>query len=75
MRSWSMHQGLTCPGFYIGHVSIYLSILTESVKSHVSSHEVCESSVIMCPRCDNTCKVWQLSDTCTYAKVTVLSPS
>lgn len=35
----------------------------------VLSLEVCESSVIMCPRCDKMCKVWRLSDTCTYAKV------
>ncbi|XP_074522638.1 anoctamin-9-like isoform X2 [Halichoeres trimaculatus] len=34
--------------------------------------EVCNSSVIMCPRCDTRCKVWQLSDTCTYAKVSHL---
>nr|XP_019935418.1 PREDICTED: anoctamin-9-like isoform X3 [Paralichthys olivaceus] len=31
--------------------------------------EVCNSSTIMCPRCDNRCTVWQLSDTCAYAKV------
>lgn len=35
----------------------------------VFSKEVCESNIIMCPRCDNTCKVWWLSDTCSYAKV------
>ncbi|XP_069544681.1 anoctamin-9-like isoform X2 [Brachyistius frenatus] len=34
--------------------------------------EVCQSSIIMCPRCDKRCKVWQLSDTCTYAKVSHL---
>uniref|UniRef100_A0A667WRK1 Anoctamin n=1 Tax=Myripristis murdjan TaxID=586833 RepID=A0A667WRK1_9TELE len=35
--------------------------------------EVCESSIIMCPRCDKReCTVWKLSDTCTYAKVTHL---
>ncbi|XP_026149113.1 anoctamin-9 isoform X2 [Mastacembelus armatus] len=34
--------------------------------------EVCESNITMCPRCDNRCKVWQLSDTCTYAKVSHL---
>uniref|UniRef100_A0A673HPQ4 Anoctamin n=1 Tax=Sinocyclocheilus rhinocerous TaxID=307959 RepID=A0A673HPQ4_9TELE len=27
------------------------------------------SNVIMCPLCDNTCRVWELSDTCMYAKV------
>lgn len=31
--------------------------------------EVCEADTVMCPLCDNRCKVWQLSDTCTYAKV------
>ncbi|ROL52765.1 Anoctamin-9 [Anabarilius grahami] len=35
-------------------------------------HEVCESNTIMCPRCDIRCKVWNLSDTCTYAKVSQL---
>ncbi|XP_072529774.1 anoctamin-9 [Salminus brasiliensis] len=34
--------------------------------------EVCESDTIMCPLCDNRCKVWQLSDTCIYAKVSIL---
>uniref|UniRef100_A0A8D3DBX4 Anoctamin n=1 Tax=Scophthalmus maximus TaxID=52904 RepID=A0A8D3DBX4_SCOMX len=34
--------------------------------------EVCNSSIIMCPRCDNRCTVWQLSDTCAYAKVSHL---
>ncbi|XP_071329053.1 anoctamin-9 isoform X3 [Trachinotus anak] len=34
--------------------------------------EVCNSSIIMCPRCDNRCTVWQLSDTCFYAKVSHL---
>ncbi|KAK2834446.1 hypothetical protein Q7C36_015147 [Tachysurus vachellii] len=34
--------------------------------------EVCESKVIMCPLCDKRCKVWRLSDTCMYAKVSTL---
>ncbi|KAM4572434.1 anoctamin-9 [Odontesthes bonariensis] len=34
--------------------------------------EVCESDTVMCPLCDDSCKVWKLSDTCTYAKVTLL---
>ncbi|XP_039664652.1 anoctamin-9 isoform X2 [Perca fluviatilis] len=34
--------------------------------------EVCESDTVMCPLCDKGCKVWQLSDTCTYAKVSLL---
>lgn len=33
------------------------------------SKEVCHSNIIMCPRCDRRCHVWNLSDTCTYAKV------
>uniref|UniRef100_A0A8C7FAZ1 Anoctamin n=1 Tax=Oncorhynchus kisutch TaxID=8019 RepID=A0A8C7FAZ1_ONCKI len=36
--------------------------------------EVCESDTVMCPRCDKWCQVWQLRDTCTYAKVTHVSP-
>ncbi|KAG7468363.1 hypothetical protein MATL_G00142190 [Megalops atlanticus] len=35
-------------------------------------NEVCEADTIMCPLCDKRCKVWQLSDTCTYAKVNIL---
>lgn len=34
--------------------------------------EVCEANITMCPRCDKKCPVWQLSDTCTYAKVSHL---
>ncbi|XP_028433428.1 anoctamin-9 isoform X2 [Perca flavescens] len=34
--------------------------------------EVCQSDIIMCPRCDKRCTVWQLSETCTYAKVSHL---
>ncbi|KAM9765832.1 anoctamin-9 [Menidia menidia] len=34
--------------------------------------EVCHSNITMCPRCDKRCKPWQLSDTCTYAKVSHL---
>ncbi|KAG7245454.1 hypothetical protein INR49_010905 [Caranx melampygus] len=34
--------------------------------------EVCESNTVMCPLCDNGCSVWQLSETCTYAKVNLL---
>ncbi|XP_037835772.1 anoctamin-9-like isoform X2 [Kryptolebias marmoratus] len=32
-------------------------------------HEVCNSNITMCPLCDKRCKLWNLSDTCTYAKV------
>lgn len=35
----------------------------------VLSKEVCQSNIVMCPRCDKRCTAWQLSDTCTYAKV------
>ncbi|XP_073203124.1 anoctamin-9 isoform X4 [Lepidochelys kempii] len=37
------------------------------------SKEICEANTtIMCPLCDQNCPFWQLSDTCTYAKVTHL---
>ncbi|XP_016090634.1 anoctamin-9-like [Sinocyclocheilus grahami] len=35
-------------------------------------HEVCDSNITMCPRCDLRCSVWNLSDTCTNAKVSQL---
>nr|XP_013803713.1 PREDICTED: anoctamin-9 [Apteryx mantelli mantelli] len=39
--------------------------------SNQVSKEICEASTtIMCPLCDQKCPFWQLSDTCTYAKVT-----
>ncbi|XP_061532031.1 anoctamin-9 isoform X4 [Phycodurus eques] len=34
--------------------------------------EVCDVDLVMCPLCDKRCKVWLLSDTCTYAKVSLL---
>ncbi|XP_024150950.1 anoctamin-9 [Oryzias melastigma] len=34
--------------------------------------EVCESNITMCPRCEKRCPPWNLSDTCTYAKVSHL---
>ncbi|KAL2093842.1 hypothetical protein ACEWY4_011154 [Coilia grayii] len=34
--------------------------------------EVCESSTVMCPLCDNKCKVWSLNETCSYAKMNLL---
>ncbi|XP_022522796.2 anoctamin-9 [Astyanax mexicanus] len=34
--------------------------------------EVCESNITMCPACDKRCLVWNLSDTCVYAKVSHL---
>uniref|UniRef100_A0A8C7YDR6 Anoctamin n=1 Tax=Oryzias sinensis TaxID=183150 RepID=A0A8C7YDR6_9TELE len=34
--------------------------------------EVCNADIVMCPLCDTGCKVWRLSDTCTYAKITLL---
>ncbi|RVE74958.1 hypothetical protein OJAV_G00026900 [Oryzias javanicus] len=33
--------------------------------------EVCDSNIIMCPRCDKRCDLWNLNDTCTYAKVSL----
>ncbi|XP_023809512.1 anoctamin-9 [Oryzias latipes] len=34
--------------------------------------EVCDSNITMCPRCEKRCPPWNLSDTCTYAKVSHL---
>uniref|UniRef100_A0A8C9WQW5 Anoctamin n=1 Tax=Scleropages formosus TaxID=113540 RepID=A0A8C9WQW5_SCLFO len=34
--------------------------------------EVCTADTIMCPLCDGKCRVWNLSDTCAYAKVNIL---
>lgn len=34
--------------------------------------EVCESNIAMCPLCDKGCKVWKLSETCSYAKLSLL---
>ncbi|XP_034040234.1 LOW QUALITY PROTEIN: anoctamin-9-like [Thalassophryne amazonica] len=34
--------------------------------------EVCDSDIVMCPRCDKMCPAWKLSDTCIYAKVSHL---
>ncbi|KAG7315144.1 hypothetical protein KOW79_021232 [Hemibagrus wyckioides] len=34
--------------------------------------EVCESNITMCPICDKRCRVWNLSDTCFYAKLSHL---
>ncbi|XP_048463259.1 anoctamin-9-like [Rhincodon typus] len=37
------------------------------------SREICNAhTIIMCPRCDQTCPLWKLSDTCFYAKITQL---
>uniref|UniRef100_A0A8B9PKH2 Anoctamin n=1 Tax=Apteryx owenii TaxID=8824 RepID=A0A8B9PKH2_APTOW len=41
--------------------------------SNQVSKEICEASTtIMCPLCDQKCPFWQLSDTCTYAKHSLL---
>ncbi|XP_072527749.1 anoctamin-9 [Salminus brasiliensis] len=34
--------------------------------------EVCNSNITMCPTCDKRCQIWNLSDTCGYAKVSHL---
>ncbi|XP_067901962.1 anoctamin-9-like [Heterodontus francisci] len=37
------------------------------------SEEICKAhTIIMCPRCDQRCPFWKLSDTCSYAKITQL---
>ncbi|XP_038126786.1 anoctamin-9 [Cyprinodon tularosa] len=34
--------------------------------------EVCNSNITMCPPCEKRCDIWNLSDTCSYAKVSHL---
>ncbi|KAK7925856.1 hypothetical protein WMY93_008166 [Mugilogobius chulae] len=41
-------------------------------KNNTIIKEVCESNITMCPPCDKRCQVWQLSDTCMYAKLNLL---
>lgn len=39
----------------------------------VISKEICEANTtIMCPMCEETCEPWTLSDSCVYAKVSIV---
>lgn len=42
----------------------------------LSSKEICDTNgtgnVTMCPVCDNICRYWKLSDSCSYSKFTYL---
>lgn len=59
------------------HVSVGFSLCLRSwISIHLREEwllccrkEVCEADTVMCPLCDKRCRVWQLSETCTYAKV------
>uniref|UniRef100_A0A8D0GXQ2 Anoctamin n=1 Tax=Sphenodon punctatus TaxID=8508 RepID=A0A8D0GXQ2_SPHPU len=44
------------------------------IDSNQVSKEICavNTTITMCPLCDQGCPFWQLSETCTYAKVTHL---
>uniref|UniRef100_A0A673XTF4 Anoctamin n=1 Tax=Salmo trutta TaxID=8032 RepID=A0A673XTF4_SALTR len=61
---------LLVPAAILG-VIVFLYALVHFVSSYYRK-EVCESDTVMCPRCDKWCQVWQLRDTCTYAKVSHL---
>ncbi|GFR30733.1 anoctamin-1 [Trichonephila clavata] len=43
-----------------------------TLNSNVPSNEICESSFVMCPRCDKECHYWVLNESCKAAKVTYL---
>nr|XP_033784511.1 anoctamin-9 [Geotrypetes seraphini] len=59
------------PAALVG-VIVFLYGLVHFHSSQISK-EICEANTtIMCPLCDQKCPYWQLSDTCTYAKVTHL---
>lgn len=51
------------------HVTSYVCVFVCVCARLCHRQEVCKSDAIMCPLCDKRCKVWRLSDTCTYAKV------
>uniref|UniRef100_A0A3B3Q8R8 Anoctamin n=1 Tax=Paramormyrops kingsleyae TaxID=1676925 RepID=A0A3B3Q8R8_9TELE len=61
---------LLCPAAALG-VFLFLYGLALFTSNPLIA-EVCEADIIMCPLCDEKCSVWQLSDTCFYAKVTHL---
>ncbi|XP_069480030.1 anoctamin-9 isoform X2 [Ambystoma mexicanum] len=59
------------PAALVGIV-VFLYGLMDFRSSQISK-EICQAnSTIMCPRCEPNCPFWELSDTCTYAKVTHL---
>ncbi|XP_029438393.1 anoctamin-9 [Rhinatrema bivittatum] len=59
------------PAAVVGSI-VFLYGLVHFSSSQISK-EICEANTtIMCPLCDQKCPYWNLSETCTYAKVTHL---
>ncbi|KAK7892122.1 hypothetical protein WMY93_024085 [Mugilogobius chulae] len=66
-------QPITAVRNYFGEkVALCVSLWPAYFNTSPLIKEVCESDTVMCPLCDKRCKVWMLSETCTYAKVTLL---
>lgn len=53
---------------FIGLFSLLYGYLTLS--SDPISEDICNGNHTMCPLCDKYCGYWQLSETCTYSKIT-----
>ncbi|XP_077372212.1 anoctamin-3 isoform X2 [Festucalex cinctus] len=65
------YTGMLIPAALVG-VFVFLYGLFTMDSSQVSK-EICEATTItMCPMCEETCKPWNLSDSCVFAKVTHL---
>ncbi|XP_068578529.1 anoctamin-3 isoform X4 [Cebidichthys violaceus] len=65
------YTGMLIPAALVG-VFVFLYGLFTMDSSQVSK-EICEANTtIMCSMCEDTCKPWNLSDSCVYAKVTHL---
>lgn len=65
-----LYTTLLIPAAFLGVVVFLYGLAFFNTNPLIT--EVCQSSIIMCPRCDKRCKAWHLSDTCTYAKVSHL---
>ncbi|XP_012717068.3 anoctamin-9 isoform X1 [Fundulus heteroclitus] len=66
----SLYTKTLIPAAVLGVVIFLYALAFFNTSSLIK--EVCESNITMCPPCDKRCGVWQLSDTCTYAKVSHL---
>lgn len=43
-----------------------------SVSGDYLSNDICNSKILMCPQCDSVCDYWNLTNACTYSKITYL---
>lgn len=55
------------PASFIGIICLVYGILT--LKEDQLSQDICTKNITMCPLCDKYCNFWNLSDTCTYSKI------